>query len=128
MKAAVYHGRGDVRVEERPEPQVRPGTLKLKVDWCGICGTDLHEYEEGPIFVPPPGHPHPITGETLPLILGHEFAGTVAEIGPGVSGEDDPLALPPHRGARAVGDHRVLAAGLAEPCGDQDARKRQGIP
>jgi (R,R)-butanediol dehydrogenase/meso-butanediol dehydrogenase/diacetyl reductase len=86
MKAAVYHGRGDVRVEERPEPQVRPGTIKVKVDWCGICGTDLHEYEEGPIFVPPPGKPHPITGETLPIILGHEFAGTVAELGPGVTG------------------------------------------
>ena len=54
--------------------------MKLKVDWCGICGTDLHEYEEGPIFVPPPGSPHPITGETLPLILGHEFAGTITEV------------------------------------------------
>ena len=86
MKAAVYHGRGDVRVEDRPEPQVRPGTVKLKVDWCGICGTDLHEYEEGPIFVPPPGSPHPITGETLPLILGHEFAGTITEVGAEVSG------------------------------------------
>ncbi len=86
MKAAVYHGRGDVRVEERPEPKVRPGTVKLKVDWCGICGTDLHEYEEGPIFVPSPGQPHPITGETLPLILGHEFAGTITELGPDVSG------------------------------------------
>ncbi len=86
MKAAVYHGREDIRVEDRPEPKVRPGTLKLKIDWCGICGTDLHEYEEGPIFVPAPGKPHPITGETLPLILGHEFAGTVAEIGQGVSG------------------------------------------
>ena len=86
MKAAVYHGRGDVRVEERLEPQVRAGTLKVKVDWCGICGTDLHEYEEGPIFVPAPGSPHPITGETLPLILGHEFAGTITELGPEVSG------------------------------------------
>lgn len=86
MKAAVYHGRGDIRVEDRPEPQVRPGTLKLKIDWCGICGTDLHEYEEGPIFVPKPGQPHPITGETLPLILGHEFAGTIVEVGPEVTG------------------------------------------
>ncbi|MFO1074068.1 MAG: 2,3-butanediol dehydrogenase [Geminicoccaceae bacterium] len=86
MKAAVYHGRGDVRVEDRPEPKLRPGTLKLKVDWCGICGTDLHEYEEGPIFCPKPGQPHPITGETLPLILGHEFAGTIVEAGPDAGG------------------------------------------
>lgn len=81
MKAAVYYGQRDVRVEERDEPAVRPGTVKIDVEQCGICGTDLHEYLEGPIFVPSPEHPHPITGETLPLILGHEFAGTIAEIG-----------------------------------------------
>lgn len=97
MQAAVYHGRGDIRVEDRPKPTLRPGTLKLKVDWCGICGTDLHEYEEGPIFVPAPGSPHPITGETLPLILGHEFAGTVTEVGQGVTGfkEGERVAVDP---------------------------------
>ena len=55
--------------------------MKVKVDWCGICGTDLHEYLAGPIFIPPPGSPHPITGETLPLMLGHEFAGEVVDVG-----------------------------------------------
>jgi (R,R)-butanediol dehydrogenase/meso-butanediol dehydrogenase/diacetyl reductase len=58
--------------------------VKIAVDWCGICGTDLHEYLEGPIFVPAPGAPHPLTGDHLPVVLGHEFAGTVADVGAGV--------------------------------------------
>ena len=83
MKAAVFHGQKDVRVEDVPEPEVREGSVKVKVDWCGICGTDLHEYLAGPIFIPTAGSPHPITGETLPLTLGHEFAGEVVEVGDG---------------------------------------------
>lgn len=120
MKAAVYHGRGDVRVEDRPEPQVRPGTVKLKVDWCGICGTDLHEYEEGPIFVPPPGSPHPLTGETLPIVLGHEFAGVVAEVGPGVTHlkEGDRVAVDP-----------IFACGACDECrrGDHHLCRKLGF-
>lgn len=81
MKAAVFHGPRDIRLEDVPEPEIRPGNVKVKVDWCGICGTDLHEYLAGPIFIPPEGSPHPITGETLPLTLGHEFAGEVVEVG-----------------------------------------------
>jgi (R,R)-butanediol dehydrogenase / meso-butanediol dehydrogenase / diacetyl reductase len=57
-----------------PEPELRQGTVKIAVDWCGICGTDLHEYLEGPIFVPTPEQPHPITGASMPVQLGHEFA------------------------------------------------------
>lgn len=83
MKAAVFHGQRDVRLEEVPEPEVRAGSVKVKVDWCGICGTDLHEYLAGPIFVPAPGSPHPLTGETMPVTLGHEFAGEVVEVGDG---------------------------------------------
>src|SRR3712207_9056894 len=55
MKAARFHGRGDIRVEEVPEPEVRPGTVLVEVEWCGICGTDLHEYLDGPIVAPPAG-------------------------------------------------------------------------
>ncbi len=84
MKAARFHARGDIRIDDVPEPVVRPGTVKVEVEWCGICGTDLHEYLEGPIFAPPAGAPHPLTGETMPLTLGHEFAGVVAEVGEGV--------------------------------------------
>jgi (R,R)-butanediol dehydrogenase/meso-butanediol dehydrogenase/diacetyl reductase len=80
MKAAVYHGPMDIRLEQLPEPEIKPASVKVKVDWCGICGTDLHEYLAGPIFIPPAGSPHPLTGETLPLTLGHEFAGEVVEV------------------------------------------------
>jgi (R,R)-butanediol dehydrogenase / meso-butanediol dehydrogenase / diacetyl reductase len=84
MKAARFHGRGDIRVDEIPEPAVRRGTVAVQVEWCGICGTDLHEYLEGPIFAPTPEAPHALTGESLPITLGHEFAGVVAEVGAGV--------------------------------------------
>jgi (R,R)-butanediol dehydrogenase/meso-butanediol dehydrogenase/diacetyl reductase len=85
VKAARFHARGDIRVDDVPEPATRPGTVKVEVEWCGICGTDLHEYLEGPIFAPTPEAPHPLTGESVPITLGHEFAGVVAEVGEGVS-------------------------------------------
>lgn len=56
-----------------------PGELRLAVDACGICGSDLHEYVAGPITVPE--EPHPVTGEQLPLPMGHEFTGEVIETG-----------------------------------------------
>lgn len=85
MKAARYHGREDVRIEEIAEPQLRPGAIAIDVAYCGICGSDLHEYLDGPIFVPAPGHPHPLSGEEAPVTLGHEFSGVVTAIGDGVT-------------------------------------------
>ncbi len=87
MRAARYHAQRDVRIEEIPEPELRPGTVAIDVAWCGICGTDLHEYLEGPIFFPAKGSPHPISGEEAPVTLGHEFSGTITALGEGV---DDP--------------------------------------
>jgi len=81
VKAARFHGRNDIRIDDVPEPEVRPGTVKIQVAWCGICGTDLHEYLEGPIFVPAPGHPHPLSGEEAPVTMGHEFSGTIVDVG-----------------------------------------------
>ena len=57
MKAARFYNKGDIRIEDIPEPTVAPGTVGINVAWCGICGTDLHEFMEGPIFIPPCGHP-----------------------------------------------------------------------
>ncbi|GHG45211.1 2,3-butanediol dehydrogenase [Flavimobilis marinus] len=85
MRAARFHGRHTITIDEVPEPELRPGAVAIDVAWCGICGSDLHEYLEGPIFIPPPGHPHPLSGEELPVTMGHEFSGTVAALGDGVT-------------------------------------------
>lgn len=82
MKAAVYYGPNKVEIADVAEPDPTPGTVKIKVGFNGICGTDLHEYYAGPIFVPT--EPHPLTGRMLPLTLGHEFSGTITEVGAGV--------------------------------------------
>jgi (R,R)-butanediol dehydrogenase/meso-butanediol dehydrogenase/diacetyl reductase len=98
MKAARFHGRGDIRIDDVPDPQVGPGQVEVSVDWCGICGTDLHEFLEGPIFIPQKGAPHPITGAELPVVMGHEFAGVVSAVGSGVTGvgEGDRVAVEPY--------------------------------
>ena len=85
MKAARYYDHGDIRIEDIPEPTVAPGEVGIDVAYCGICGTDLHEYLDGPIFVPPAGHPHPISGESAPVTLGHEMSGVVYAVGEGVT-------------------------------------------
>lgn len=86
MRAARYYDQKDIRIEDIDEPQLKPGTVAIDVAWCGICGTDLHEYLEGPIFIPPAGHPHPISGESAPVTMGHEFSGTITALGEGVTG------------------------------------------
>lgn len=86
MKAARFYAQKDLRIEDIPEPELRPGAVKIDVAWCGICGTDLHEFLEGPIFSPAPGHPHPLSGEEAPVVMGHEFSGTVEAIADDVKG------------------------------------------
>ena len=79
MKAAVWHGRGDIKISDIPEPLVEKGQVKIKVRWCGICGSDVHEYREGPMLIPKKSHP--LTGKSAPVVLGHEFSGDVVEVG-----------------------------------------------
>lgn len=67
MKAAVYHGRGDLRLEEIPVPDPGPGEMLVRVEACGICPTDLKKIQKGLL----PG----------PRIFGHEMAGTVVAVG-----------------------------------------------
>ena len=85
MKALRYHGRGDLRVDEVAAGDLLPGMVQVDVEWCGICGSDLHEYESGPLSVPQ-NAPHPLTGDMTPVVMGHEFAGTVAAVGAGTEG------------------------------------------
>jgi (R,R)-butanediol dehydrogenase / meso-butanediol dehydrogenase / diacetyl reductase len=82
MRAAVFHGRQDLRLEEAPEPQPGPGDVKLRVLYNGICGSDLHEYYDGPVTTRTT--PHPLTGVNNPVILGHELCGEVVELGAGI--------------------------------------------
>lgn len=88
MKAVVYHGKGDLRVEDVTRPEPGPGEMLVRVDACGICPTDLKKIEKGLL----PG----------PRIFGHEIAGTVAALGPGTRAFRE--------GQRVVVHHHV-------PCG-----------
>lgn len=85
LKAAIYHGPGDVRIEQAPAPQPAPGEILVRVATAGICGSDLGEFTHDPIFVPL-GERHPNSGHVGPMILGHEFSGWVEAVGPGVEG------------------------------------------
>ncbi|MBC7264106.1 MAG: alcohol dehydrogenase catalytic domain-containing protein [Chloroflexi bacterium] len=71
MKAAVFRGRGQIEVTEVPRPELDRGEALIRVGYCGICGTDLEAFHTG---MYEPG-----------LVIGHEFAGTIVEVGPGVA-------------------------------------------
>ncbi len=89
MRAAVYRGVNDVRVETVPVPEIGPGEVLVKIHTCGICGTDLKKIHTG--------------SHSAPRVFGHEMSGTVAKVGEGVTGF-------------AVGD-RVMAYHHI-PCGE----------
>ncbi len=58
--------------------------LQIRVLWCGICGTDIEEWRNGPVFIPV-DHPHALTGAQAPLTLGHEVTGEVIDVGSDVT-------------------------------------------
>jgi 2-desacetyl-2-hydroxyethyl bacteriochlorophyllide A dehydrogenase len=89
MKAAVYRGIGQIEVTDVPRPEPGQGEVLIRVGYCGICGSDLESYHFG---MYEPG-----------LIPGHEFAGTLAGLGPGVTGW-------------SVGDRVVVSDTV--PCGE----------
>jgi len=80
MRAARYYGPGDIRIEQIPEPVPKPGQVKIKIAWNGICGSDLHAYLMT-LWVSPATEPNSITKEKLPVGIGHEFSGTIVELG-----------------------------------------------
>ena len=96
MQTATWHGQRDIRVEEKEVANVERNDVRVEVDTCEICGSDLHEYTAGPIFIPE-GEPHAVSGEKAPITMGHEFSGVVDEVGDGVTdlNEGDSVAINP---------------------------------
>ncbi|KAF2433141.1 threonine dehydrogenase [Tothia fuscella] len=78
MKAAQFYGKRDVRVSEVPYPEPKDGQAIVEIEWAGICGSDLHEYIMGAQVIPTKEKPHNFTGASLPITLGHEFCGRIA--------------------------------------------------
>ncbi len=74
MRAVVYYGRGDVRVERIPVPVCGDGELRVKVDACAVCGSDLKTYRAGNPRMKPP------------MTVGHEFSGIIDTVGRSVRG------------------------------------------
>ena len=70
MRAAVYRAINTVHVEEVPVPEIGPGEVLVKIDTCGICGTDLKKIHTG--------------SHSAPRIFGHEMAGTIVRVSAGV--------------------------------------------
>ncbi len=70
MRVAVYYNNSDIRIEERPVPEIGPGEILVRIRASGICGSDVMEWYRVP---------------KAPLVLGHEVAGDVAEVGEGVT-------------------------------------------
>lgn len=86
MRALRWHGQKDLRLENIPEPSVGREQVKIKIKWCGICGSDIHEYESGPLLIRT-SKPHPLPGSKMsPVVMGHEFSGKIVEIGSDVQG------------------------------------------
>src|SRR2546428_6602496 len=89
MKAVVLHGADDRRVEPWPRPEPGPGEVLLKVEVASICGTDVKVLHRT-LMGQPAG----------PFVMGHEYAGTVVALGPGVDEfrVGDRVAVEVHKG------------------------------
>lgn len=83
MKAIAFFGKNDLRfVDDFPEPQVVRGKdVKIRVHYCGICGSDLHEYKDDYTFFVPPGQRNVISDKPYPHAMGHEISGEIIEVG-----------------------------------------------
>lgn len=99
MRAAVYHGPRDIRIESIPRPVPRDGELLVRVLRSGLCGTDVTEWTSGPLMIPL-DHEHPHSHHEGPMVTGHEFLGEVVEA--------------PQDSRFAAGD--IVVSGASVPC------------
>jgi L-idonate 5-dehydrogenase len=108
MDALVIHSAGDLRVEDVPTPPVLANQLRVRVRFGGICGSDLHYFQHGGFGT---------VRVTEPMVLGHEVAGVVEEVGPGTAGFaiGDRIAISP---SRPCGLCRFCQMGLQNHCLD----------
>jgi L-idonate 5-dehydrogenase len=108
MKALVIHAPGDLRVEDVPTPRVLPHQLLVRVRCGGICGSDLHYYQHGGFGT---------VRIQQPMILGHEVAGAIEQVGSGLAGftAGQRVAISP---SRPCGRCRYCQQGLQNHCLD----------
>ena len=108
MKAAVIHAPRDLRIDEIAHPTTGPGEVMVRIRAGGICGSDLHYYQDGGFGT---------VRIREPMILGHEMAGEVVEIGTGVTGlaVGDRVAVNP---SRPCGHCRYCLEGVPQHCLD----------
>ncbi|OAP57833.1 hypothetical protein AYL99_08571 [Fonsecaea erecta] len=84
FQALRLHGNRDIRLDEVESLPCGPHEVRLKIAYCGICGSDIHEFVAGPLFCPQAGTTDPYTGIGLPVTLGHEMSGSIVEVGSNV--------------------------------------------
>ncbi|MEO7390967.1 MAG: L-idonate 5-dehydrogenase [Ramlibacter sp.] len=108
MDALVIYAAGDLRVEDVPTPVVGPNQLRVRVRFGGICGSDLHYFQDGGFGT---------VRVKEPMVLGHEVAGTIDEVGDAVAGfaPGDRVAISP---SRPCGACRFCQLGLQNHCMD----------
>ncbi|MBR4016451.1 MAG: galactitol-1-phosphate 5-dehydrogenase [Oscillospiraceae bacterium] len=106
MRALVYHGPKDMKIEERPIPQPAAGQVRIRTAFVGICGSDVHGWLG-------------VTGRRIPpMIMGHEFSGIISALGEGVTGWNvgDPITVQPMFSCGKCG---YCAEGLTNLCDDR---------
>ncbi|KAF4551117.1 Alcohol dehydrogenase GroES-like domain-containing protein 14 [Elsinoe fawcettii] len=83
--ALRLYGRKQIQLDTVEPIPCGKDEVRLKIGYCGICGSDIHEFLGAPIFSPAPGGVNEFTKIGLPVTMGHEFSGTVVEVGSGVT-------------------------------------------
>ena len=111
-----YAGPGSVSVQSQPVSPPRPGEVVVEVAFCGVCGTDATEFRHGPLLAHISSEPHPVTGHSGSVVLGHEFAGHVVAAGEGVQLASGTLVA--CSGSSSCGSCAACLAGDTNLCPD----------